>query len=417
MANYGPNQQPAEPENPMGGILNNTGDPNQQTATEQNTTGEVDKQAAKGGDENNKVDPRESDVNDKINVEHQGPAPAVGGEAQPGPIDPDDIAAGLGGGDLPYLGRGGQADPLLDPQYVTTPKVDTGIDAPQREVTKDELASQQLTSLLDSNSKYMRQARQMGLEMGGGLGGSTGIQAAYGAAIKAGAPIAMADAQAYMDAASQNLDVLAQFGLANIQRQTQLELGTMDANTRLQTTAMNNTAQMAISKMQDITNRDIANLDAATQVKVTEMNGIIQARLAQNQFKYSQVLNKELHGYDLKKQRQQHGFDMEQLDTEARLKMEQDAARHGYAMEETALGGEYEIEKQAMVNEANSEIHYMNAYMGAYDGAIDRIADLNGIEMDDNARNRAITAIWDGFEGFTLLLERLYPDAEPIDWG
>jgi hypothetical protein len=331
-----------------------------------------DQAAANGGgsstqkatDDGKHVDPLESDL--KITGKDAGPGDPVGGGNKP--VDPDAIVDGLGGtGGAPQLTGGGEAGALLTPSYVSTPRLDTGIDAPQREVGEDELASNQLNKLLAGDSKYMRQARQEGLALGGGLGGTQGIQAAYKAAIKAGAPIAIEDAMAYREAASQNLDVLSQFGLANIQRQTQLELGVMDANTRIQTTAMNNTTSMNIAKMQDITNRDIANLDAATKVKVTELNGIIQARLAENQFKYShenqfkysQVLNKEQHGYTKAEERLKA-----QLDLEGALT--QDEARHAYMLEQIALTGEYDIEKQAMVNQASDEANYINAYMTAY---------------------------------------------------
>ena len=42
---------------------------------------------------------------------------------------------------------------------------------------------------------------------------------------------------------------------------------------------------------------------------------------------------------------------------------------------------------------------------------------LNGIEMDDAARERAQKAIWEGFDGQTKLLEALYPDVAPIQFG
>ena len=110
---------------------------------------------------------------------------------------------------------------LLAPTPAARPS-DSGLPAATtRQVTGDELVENRLTGLLAGNSKFITQARQRGLELGGGLGGSTGIQAAVGAAIAAGLPIATADAQAFRDAASENMNALNQFGLANIQRRTQ----------------------------------------------------------------------------------------------------------------------------------------------------------------------------------------------------
>lgn len=270
------------------------------------------------------------------------------------------------------------APPLLGPAN-TTP-IGT---APQREVQDNELASTQLTNLLAGDSKYIRQARQEGLELSGGLGGTSGIRASIGEAIRRGAPIAIADAQAYRDAAAQNLDSLAQFGLANIQRATSLELGVMDANTRMQTTWMNNQTQTAIARMNDITARDISNADNATRIRVTEINGAIQKSLADTQFQYNQVLNDQLHANNL---------------------------------EDIALQGEYNLETEARRLEAADQISYTNTYMATYTGALDRIAALNGLDIDDAAIQRATDAIWEGFYGSVELLAALYPNATPISF-
>jgi hypothetical protein len=236
------------------------------------TTGETDI---------NVLDPLPDGDRTYPDVEYQGPADPV---VPPLPPMPDTQAPTIGG-------TGGQAGPLLSPKYVETPETETGYNATTREVQDNELVSNQLTGLLAGDSKFMRQARQEGLELGGGLGGTQGIRSAYSSAIKAGMPIAIADAQAFRDAAAQNMDALNSFGLANIQRQTQLELGTMDANTRLQTTQMNNVAQMSIAKMNDITARDLAQLDADTRMAVTKLTGDIQARLADQAFNYDRILN------------------------------------------------------------------------------------------------------------------------------
>lgn len=330
------------------------------------------------GEENPVIDPTDPNIVDPLpdgdrtfpDVELIGPAPPV----LPGVPDTPP----------PSVGPGGQADPLLGPKYVQTPGTETGFDATTREVQDNELVSNQLTGLLAGDSKYMRQARQEGLELGGGLGGTQGIRSAYSSAIKAGMPIAIADAQAFRDAAAQNMDALNSFGLANIQRQTQLELGTMDANTRLQTTAMNNAAQMSIAKMQDITARDLGNLSAATQLAVTELNGDIQARLANQAFNYDRILNDELNQDRL-----------EQIDR----------------------SGAIDLEKQEALIAANREANYLQNYLTTYDQYLSRLDALNGIEMDDAARARAQQAITEGFEGEAALMAALYPEVEPIRFG
>ena len=316
-------------------------------------------------------------VSNKYTIGYKGPADPVKGIEQP-------PTGSMPDGNTSTLPPSPGMDPLLGPDYVNRPRQETGYKANTREVQDNELVSSQLEGLLAGDSKYMKQARQEGLELGGGLGGTSGIRAAYGAAIKAGMPIAAADAQAFRDAASQNMDALNQFGLANIQRATQLDLGTMDANTRIKTTAMNNVAQTNIAKMQDITNRDIAKLDADTRLRVTEMNGQIQKRLADDAFVHSQFLNDQVHGNE---------------------------------MEQIALRGEYDLAGQAELVAAQDNTNYLNSYLGSYDSTLAQIAALNGIEMDDDARERANQAIWDGFDGMILLINALYPNAEPITFG
>ena len=282
--------------------------------------------------------------------------------------------------------------PLLPPPEAEAPD-DTGLPtATTREVGDNELVENRLTGLLDSDSRYIRQARQQGLELGGGLGGSVGMRATYGAAIAAGLPIATADAQAFRDAASENMAALNEFGLANLQRRTQLDLGVLDANTRLTTTHMNNVAQTNIARMEDITNRDIARLTAATQIRVTELNGQIQARLADAEFRHSQILNNELAGYDL----------------------ERAALAGEYNLAGTDLQGQYNLEQEAMRLDQSRENNYINSYMVTYDSALTRITSLNGLDIDDNARLRAEDAIWEGFYAQVDLLHSLYPEVTPM---
>lgn len=76
-----------------------------------------------------------------------------------------------------------------------------------RAVQGDELMGQRLGALLDSNSRYMRSARNRGLEQAGSRGmlnSSMAAGNAQRAAIDAGAPIAAQEAGAFMQAASEN---------------------------------------------------------------------------------------------------------------------------------------------------------------------------------------------------------------------
>jgi hypothetical protein len=354
--------------------------------------GKKEEQTNPGADQSGLLDPDGNEVvgghNTDTGLDDPGDGPgtqpdigvpdAGGGTAGPPELDDPKIDY-----TIPKVGGSPGMDNTAKPDALLVPETETGYKAAQRKVTDDELAASQLTKLLDSNSKYMRQARQEGLEYGGGLGGTSGIRAATGEAIRRGMPIAIADAQAYRDAAAQNMDALNQFGLANIQRQTQLELGTMDANTRLQTTYMSVLSQENIAKMQDITMREIANADNATKMKITAINGQIQKALAKAEFEYSQVLNDQLHANGL---------------------------------EDIALQGEYNIATEERRIQAAEQTTYVNAYMALYDGALDRLAALNGLDIDDAAIQRATDAIWEGFYGANDLLQILYPNATPIDF-
>lgn len=266
-----------------------------------------------------------------------------------------------------------------------TPQVNinptAGLAPTTREVQENELVSHQLDKLLSSSSPYMRQARLQGLSLGGGLGGTAGIRASMGAAIERGLPIAQADAQAYRDAASQNMNALNQFTLATMQRTTQLELGNLDAATRIKTTSMNNAMQAAVAQLNAVTQKQLANLDAATKVRVTELNGQIQARLSDLAYRQNLVLNDQ-----------------------------QNAAR----LEQIAVQGEYNLAVIEMQAEVNREATYVNAAMTAYNGILDRIEALNGLEMDDAARARAEAAIWESGQAAFDLLAGLYPDLAPI---
>lgn len=92
-----------------------------------------------------------------------------------------------------------------------------------RTVQDDELASNQLTGLLASNSSYIRNARLRGTEFAASrqLGNSSiAAGASERAAIEAGAPIALADAGAFQEAAGQNLQALNQYEISDRQNES-----------------------------------------------------------------------------------------------------------------------------------------------------------------------------------------------------
>jgi hypothetical protein len=282
----------------------------------------------------------------------------------------------------------------------------SGIGPTTREVQDEELVKNQLSGLLNSDSKYMQDARRQGLEQAnamGGLGGTAGIGASMTAALRAGLPIAMEDARAFKQAASENMDALNKFAQLNLQRETQLELGHLDAATRTDITKMTNSLQAAVSKMQTNAQIDIANLDAQTKMNVTAMQGQIQERLANLAFKHNALL-----------QDQQIAGNLALADVQGQYDLQGRQITGEYQMGQTQIAGEYNLETQAMQNEAAREGNYMTQVLDIQANYYNMLNSGNGIEMDDAARARIVDQANNYYNDSIDYLSILYPDMEPI---
>jgi len=123
-------------------------------------------------------------------------------------------------------------------------------EAVSQDVTNDQLVSDQLTNLLDSDSPYIKQARQQGLlasHSRGLLNSSMSAGAAQGEAIRAGLPIAQQDANTYYSAATNN---------ANAQNR-QLEFGARESNAAaLQHSQQQAAAMRATADAKNIASRE-----------------------------------------------------------------------------------------------------------------------------------------------------------------
>jgi hypothetical protein len=261
------------------------------------------------------------------------------------------------------------------------------VDPTTREVQPEELVSEQLSGLLTSDSKFIQDARRQGLEQAnalGGLGGTVGAGASMQAAIRAGLPIAQADAQAFALAASQNMEALNQFANLNLQRVSQLELAQIDSRTRTQITQIGTSAQMAAAKLASATQRDISFLDNETKLRVTEMAGQIQDRLARFQFEYNSLL------------------------------ADQEAANQ---FGNTALTGEYALENADRIRDQQTEMAYMELVSNGWTAYMDQLAALNGVEMDGEARTRANGTITQGAKNYFNLINSMFPTRDPIRFG
>lgn len=110
-----------------------------------------------------------------------------------------------------------------------------------RNVQDNELAQTHLNNMLNREGQYLRRARAGGEQRANQLGmGLTSLAGAYAedAAIGAAAPIAMADAQAYGRAASENLDSLAQQRMAMERNETDITTTDMNVGGQLASNQM-----------------------------------------------------------------------------------------------------------------------------------------------------------------------------------
>lgn len=295
-----------------------------------------------------------------------------------------------------------------------------------RQVQQEELVSHQMGLLTNSNSKYMQDARRQGLEQAnamGGLGGTLGVGASMQAALRAAQPIAEADAMAYRTAATENLQALNQFSQLNLQRGTQMELAHLDANTRKLTTRIAASSQMAMARLNAANERDISVLNQSTQLRLQEMTGQIQARMADLNYVYTSMLNTAQQTNDLRAIAMQGDYGL--ANTDLRGQWDAYTARLDNVMQgeyglrntqmqiegqlaNTTLSAEWDATLKREQFALERQMNYTNTVVGTYDGYLQRIADLNGVEMDDAARQRAIASITAGANAQMALLAQLY---------
>ena len=307
-----------------------------------------------------------------------------------------------------------------------------------REVQGNELVQEHLNKLLSGNSDYMRQAKLEGVAMGGGLGGTQGVRAAMGAAIKAGMPIAAADADAYRQAAAQNMDALNAMSLANLERQTQLEMANMNANT-----------QWAISELNNATQLDMGELDATTRLKIAEYDGKIKQWLARAEFENAMALNAQQYGFDVNKMKLGHVLNLETMEQAQLDLLEQLATQHGYKIDEMTLAQTYTLAQMAVeqgytleqiglagsidlskidaqgaweltINDqqisAQDKINFGNMVGNSYTQTQTLIASYNGMEMDDATRRQLVEDAWYAHDQMVIFYASLF-GIDPSEWN
>ena len=333
---------------------------------------------------------------------------------EPDPMNFDTISPDPGEvPDVDYYG--GDGGPLLETGEVGTEgefasinpdgSINPGdVNPTTREVTPDELVENRLSGLLNSDSKFIQDARRQGLEQAnamGGLGGTAGTGASMNAALRTAMPIAQSDAEAFRLAASENMAALNQYSQLNAQRATQLELAQIDASSRQKLTQITTSAGMAAARLQSATQRDLSRLDSETRLRITEMNGKIQDRLADSQFRYTALLNDQMGAIQL---------GLAQVGGEYGLAGEGLGGQYGLA--NTEIQAEVAAQQLALQRETN----YLNIATSAHDGYLQRIENLNGVEMDDAARSAAIASIESTYRATMTFINSLFPEQTPIEF-
>lgn len=157
------------------------------------------------------------------------PLPIQAGRPNPLPLVPNlpnaGIPGGPGSGQTPVPQPGTPLPLYPEPAPAPGGQLPGGLGMDfMRNVTPNELVANQLQALLQSDSPYMRNAEQRGLEHAasrGNLNSSIAAGSARRAALEAATPIAQADADVYRQANSENFQSLNQ--LRQMRTAAQLE--------------------------------------------------------------------------------------------------------------------------------------------------------------------------------------------------
>lgn len=242
-----------------------------------------------------------------------------------------------------------------------------------REVQPEELTSYQLQSLLAGDSAYMQNARRRGIESAaerGAFGSSLMAESSMRAAIDAAEPIARADAAAYIQAASENLQVVN----ANIN--TKLQAATSLANN------MNsNRTNIAIANLRERANAAIAQAQIEAQFGLQErgfQQSVLMERLQQDGRLELANLNA-----DLQRELQANGFEnaiyLNELDHEQMVYLER-------TFNEPRFQADYQLrraglESQMIMNVMNTYAQFVNNMNGQ---DLDQAAYQRGMDMINN---------------------------------
>ncbi len=301
-------------------------------------------------------------------------------------------------------------------------------DPTTREVQPEELVEEQLANLLSGDSRYIRNARLRGLELSNARGrflSSFSAGDAERAAIEAGLPIATADAQAYRDAATQNLNALNNHALANLQRATAIDTSLIGANTNIAIANLDAATRVSLANLDALTRTNMANLDAQTQTSIANLSAQTQKALADLQAKVQLTMqSREMtHAVGMEQLQQQGRVELTMLDGEIREKLAHLAIdgqidlskldhEQRQELEEILQG--YRLETNEQLNGFNRTAMHAQMAQQAQMNYISYISSFANTDMDAAAAERLKQDAWRNLQAEYKLINGLFPDQEPI---
>jgi len=308
--------------------------------------------------------------------------------------------------------------------------------ATTRNVSPEELVSEQLNSLLNQDSSFMQNALLRGRELAqdrGALSSSIFAGASQRSAIEAGLPIASANAQAYMQAASENMNALNQNTLAKMSASVNLAIS--NSQTAAQVSIANTNA--SVQREGALISLQGARLAADSRERVAEATLNAQFTMQQTQFLQDQLL--QLRQLDtqtgianlqagtnlfLGGLQAQTTIDVSRMDNETRVRLQQMGIEGNINLQELTHSQRIEIEN--MFNEpwrraefqlglaqtrTQLEISALNAWSAG-------VQSLNGLDLDDASRNRAMTFFNNLVSDMQSVSDRnLDPASWNFDWN
>ena len=308
--------------------------------------------------------------------------------------------------------------------------------ATTRNVSPEELVSEQLNSLLNQDSSFMQNALLRGRELAqdrGALSSSIFAGASQRSAIEAGLPIASANAQAYMQAASENMNALNQNTLAKMSASVNLAIS--NSQTAAQVSIANTNA--SVQREGALISLQGARLAADSRERVAEATLNALFTMQQTQFLQDQLL--QLRQLDtqtgianlqagtnlfLGGLQAQTTIDVSRMDNETRVRLQQMGIEGNINLQELTHSQRIEIEN--MFNEpwrraefqlglaqtrTQLEISALNAWSAG-------VQSLNGLDLDDASRNRAMTFFNNLVSDMQSISDRnLDPSSWNFDWN